>query len=182
MSGGRRAARFANDVTRPRRRPRVSPCCGRIFSLSPLSLPRALSLSLPLPRIGDEARDGWDTRGANCREREETRRGSPYRVLSTESVCQRRFFADRMGRVAHPASTSTLARPANMAVRSLERREIHVDQFTRAGFNYTLSYRSYRSVVFVIKVATAFSRRSIVTWMIDLTREPPASRSPLGIN
>ncbi|XP_025159066.1 RIB43A-like with coiled-coils protein 2 isoform X1 [Harpegnathos saltator] len=32
MSGGRRAARFTNDVTRPRRRLRVSPCCRRIFS------------------------------------------------------------------------------------------------------------------------------------------------------
>ncbi|XP_014474974.1 PREDICTED: RIB43A-like with coiled-coils protein 2 isoform X2 [Dinoponera quadriceps] len=32
MSGGRRAARFTNDVTQPRRRLRVSLCCRRIFS------------------------------------------------------------------------------------------------------------------------------------------------------
>lgn len=62
MSGGRRAARFSNDVTLPRRRPRVSPCCERIFpffrSLSLFLLPagpgrrnaRAILARRKLPR------------------------------------------------------------------------------------------------------------------------------------
>lgn len=129
MSGGRRAARFSNDVTLPRRRPRVSPCCERIFPffLSPslslflsLSSPSpsliTLSLSLSLQRRRARYRDDWILAAqiaANARRRGE----DPLIALANDD------FSPTYGGCVASAATSTLARPPNMAVRGLGRRD-----------------------------------------------------------
>lgn len=150
MSGGRRAARFSNDVTLPRRRPRVSPCCERIFPffLSPsLSLFLSLSSSpLSLSLRSARYRDGWILAAqiaAYARNRGED-------PLIARSLCLSTAIFHRAtnGVASLPSTaTSTLARPANMAVRSLGRRETRVDEFA-GQINYMFPYRSYHSVVF----------------------------------
>ena len=133
MSGRRRrAARFANDVTRPRRRPRVSPCCERILSLSSsrshsLSLSLSLSLALSLfSSLRETKRASHDIASAGIRAAQLPRiqRECLLLLIASRSLSlfvNGDFSPTNAGRVSSRRSRNDLdetrARPTNMAVR-----------------------------------------------------------------
>lgn len=133
MSGGRRAARFANDVTRPRRRLRVSPCCERIFSGTRRATRyRGQDLRRKLPRI------------------HETRF---FIARSRAYVCQRHFFSGSVPRRC--ADNAPIPRRRALAPRAYIAM-LRCKSYVRT-IRAVLTIR-FQSSFRVIKIATPFSR------------------------